>query len=43
MVANRMAERASVRMPEGETIPKLNPNECVVFRDQFSAGLRMPC
>ena len=43
MVANRMAERASVRMPEGETIPKLNPNECVVFRDQFSAGPRMPC
>ena len=43
MVANRMVERASVQMPEGETIPKLNPNECVVFRDQFSAGPRMPC
>jgi len=43
MVANRMVERASVRMPKGETIPKLKFHECIVFRDQFSSGLRMPC
>jgi hypothetical protein len=24
-------------------VPKLKPHECVVFRDQFTAGLRMPC
>jgi hypothetical protein len=24
-------------------IPKPKPHECVVFRDQFTAGLRMPC
>ena len=43
MVTNRMVERACVRLPEGETTPKPKPRECVVFWDQFSAGLRMPC
>ena len=43
MVTNRMVERACVRLPEGETTPKHEPHECVVFQDQFSAGLRMPC
>ena len=32
MVTNRMLERASVRLPEGETTPKPKPHECVVFR-----------
>ena len=31
MVTNRMLERASVRLPEGETTPKPKPHECVVF------------
>lgn len=43
MVKNRMIEKKFVRLPEGETTPKPKPNECVVFRDQFTAGLRMPC
>jgi hypothetical protein len=43
MVTNRMVERASIRLPEGETTPKPKPHECVVFRDHFSAGLCMPC
>ena len=43
MVTNRMIERAFVRLPEGETTPKPKPHECVVFCDQFTAGLRMPC
>ena len=43
MVTNRMIERASVQLTEGETTPKPKPHECVVFRDQFTAGLRMPC
>ena len=43
MVVNRMVERASVRLPKGETIPKPKPHECVVFRDQFAARLHMPC
>jgi hypothetical protein len=43
MVKNRMLERADARLPEGETIPKPKPHECVVFRDQFLAGFRMPC
>jgi hypothetical protein len=38
-----MLERASVRLPEGETTPKPEPHECVVFQNQFTAGLRMPC
>ena len=43
MVTNRMLKRASIRLFGGETTPKLEPHECVVFRDQFPAGLRMPC
>ena len=43
MVTNRMVERASVRLPEGETTPKPKPHDCVVFRDPFSTGLHMPC
>jgi hypothetical protein len=43
MVKNRMLERADARLLEGETIPKPKPHECIVFRDQFSVGLRMPC
>ena len=43
MVTNRMVERASIRLPGGETTPKLEPHGCVVFRDQFIAGLHMPC
>ena len=43
MVTNRMLERASVRLPEDDTIPKPKPHECVVFQDQFNARLRMPC
>jgi hypothetical protein len=43
MVKNRMLEKADARLPfEGEMIPKPKPHECVVFRDQFTAGLRMP-
>jgi hypothetical protein len=43
MVTNRMLEKASVHLLEGETTPKPEPDECVIFRDQFTAGLRMPC
>ena len=43
LVTNRMAEKASVRLPKNETTPKPEPHECVVFWDQFSAGLRLPC
>ena len=43
LVTNRMLEKAFVHLPHGETTPKSEPHECVVFRDQFSAGLRIPC
>ena len=43
MVTNRMLERASVCLLGDDMIPKLKPHECVVFRDQFTAGLCMPC
>jgi hypothetical protein len=44
MVKNRMLEKADARLPsQDEMIPKPKPHECVVFRDQFAAGLRMPC
>ena len=43
MVTNRMVEMASVRLPENEVVLDLKPYECVVFRDQFATGLRMPC
>ena len=43
MVTNRMLEKAYVRLPGGETTPKREPRDCVVFWDQFTAGLRMPC
>jgi hypothetical protein len=44
MVKNRMLEKVVARLPpEGEMVPKLKPHECVVFRDQFTASLRMPC
>ena len=43
MVTNRMVEKASVRLPKNKTTPKLEPHECVVFRDQFSVGLRLSC
>jgi hypothetical protein len=44
MVKNRMLEKADVRLPpQNETVPRPEPDECVVFRDYFAAGLRMPC
>jgi hypothetical protein len=44
LVKNRMLEKADARLPsEDEMIPKPKPHDCVVFRDQFTAGLRMPC
>jgi hypothetical protein len=43
MVTNRMVEKAFVRLPKNETNHKLEPHECVVFRDQFSASLCLPC
>jgi hypothetical protein len=44
MVKNRILEKADVRLPtQNETIPKPEPDECVVFRDYFAAGLRMSC
>jgi hypothetical protein len=44
LVKNRMLEKADARLPsDDEMIPKPKPHECVVFRDQFAAGLRMPC
>jgi hypothetical protein len=44
MVKNRMLEKADVRLPpQNETVPRPEPDECVVFRDHFTAGLRMPC
>ena len=43
MVTNQMVERASVRLPGNEVIPNPKPYECVVFQDQFAAGLRMAC
>lgn len=42
MVTNRMLEKSSILLPKGETTPDLKPHECVVFRDQFSAGLHFP-
>ena len=41
MVTNRMVERASVRLPRNEVVPDPKPYECVIFWDQFVAGLRM--
>jgi hypothetical protein len=42
MVKNRMLEKADVRLPpQNETIPRLEPVECVVFHDHFTTGLRM--
>jgi len=43
MVTNRMVEKASICLPKNETTPKPEPHECVVFWDQFSAGLCLPC
>jgi hypothetical protein len=44
MVKNRILEKADVRLPiQNETIPRPEPDEYVVFRDYFVAGLRMPC
>ena len=43
MVTNRMVEMASVHLAENEVVLDLKPYECVVFRDQFATGLRMPC
>jgi hypothetical protein len=43
MVANRMVERTFVRLPENEVVHDPKPHECVFFRDQFTAGLCMPC
>jgi hypothetical protein len=41
---NRMLEKADVRLPtQNETILRPKPDECVVFRDYFVTGLRMPC
>jgi hypothetical protein len=38
-----MLEKVDARLPsECEMIPKPKPHECVVFRDQFIAGLHMP-
>jgi hypothetical protein len=37
-------EKADARLPsDDEMIPKPKPHKCVVFRDQFAAGLRIPC
>ena len=41
MVTNRLVERASVRLPGNEVVPDPKPYECVIFWDQFVAGLRM--
>jgi len=30
-------------LPKNEVVPDPKPYECVVFWDQFAAGLRMPC
>jgi hypothetical protein len=44
MIKNRMFEKADVRLPlQNETVPRPEPDECVVFRDHFTADLRMPC
>jgi len=43
MVTNGMVERASVRLPRNEVVLDPKPHECVVFRNQFAAGLCMPC
>jgi hypothetical protein len=44
MVKNRMLEKADVRLPpQNETVPRPEPDECVVFRDHFTAGFCMPC
>jgi hypothetical protein len=41
MIKNRMLEKADVRLPpQNETVPRPEPDECVVFRDHFTAGLR---
>lgn len=29
--------------PKGETMPEPKANECMVFRDFFKVGLRLPC
>jgi hypothetical protein len=44
LVKNRMLEKADAGLPsDDEMIPRPKAYECVVFRDQFVAGLRMPC
>jgi hypothetical protein len=44
MVKNRMLEKVDVGLPlQNETVPRLEPDECVVFRDHFTAGLPIPC
>jgi hypothetical protein len=44
LVKNWMLEKADARLPsDDEIIPRPKDYECVVFRDQFAAGVRMPC
>jgi hypothetical protein len=43
MVNNRLVERVSVHLPKDEVILDAQPDEHVVFKDQFSARLRFPC
>ena len=38
-----MVERASIHLLENEVVPDPKPHECVVFQDQFTTGLCMPC
>jgi hypothetical protein len=39
-----MLEKADVSLPpQNETILWPELDECVIFRDHFTAGLRMPC
>lgn len=43
LIRNRMVEKVNVRIPsDDELVPKPRPDECVVFWDHFTAGLRFP-
>lgn len=42
MIKKRIFERHDVRLPKDDVILKPKKDECVVFKDQFTVGLRFP-
>lgn len=38
-----VSDRPSIHPSEWEEVPRLKPNEMVVFAEQYECGLRFPC